>query len=133
MKTQSEDNLNIKVAIEGLYKSFREKDHDGMISAMTDDVWIRFLGQADFKGIQLASDFFKKSNALLDDLVFEITDTVIESPYAAVIWNETARTKNGDIWTNHGVDVYMVRDSKIEFLHENNDLSVHYLHFPQDQ
>ena len=118
MKTQSEDNLNIKVAIEGLYKSFREKDHDGMISAMTDDVWIRFLGQADFKGIQLASDFF---------------NTVIESPYAAVIWNETARTKNGDIWTNHGVDVYMVRDSKIEFLHENNDLSVHYLHFPQDK
>ena len=65
MKTQSEDNLNIKVAIEGLYKSFREKDHDGMISAMTDDVWIRFLGQADFKGIKLASDFFKKSNSVI--------------------------------------------------------------------
>ena len=130
MKTQSEYNLEIKATIEGLYESFRQKDHDGMISSMTDDVWIRFLGQADLKGIKLASEFFKKSNALLDDLVFEITDTVIQAPYAAVIWNETARTKSGQIWTNHGVDVYMVKDSKIEFLHENNDLSVHYLHFP---
>ena len=130
MKTQSEYNLEIKATIEGLYESFRQKDHDGMISSMTDDVWIRFLGQADFKGIKLASEFFKKSNALLDDLVFEITDTVIQAPYAEVIWNETARTKSGQIWTNHGVDVYMVKDSKIEFLHENNDLSVHYLHFP---
>lgn len=130
MKIQKEDNFKIEAVIKGLYNSFRQKDHDGMISAMADDVWIRFLGQAEFRGKKLASDFFKKSNALLDNLVFEISDTVIDSPYAAVIWNETALTKDGNVWANHGVDVYLIKDSKIKFLHENNDLSVHYLHFP---
>lgn len=133
MQTESDDNLQIRIIIEGLYQSFRKKDHSGMISAMADDVWIRFLGQADFRGIDLASEFFKQSNALLDDLIFKITNTIIATPYAAVIWNETARTKTGEIWTNHGVDVFMVKDLKIEFLHENNDLSVHYLHFPPEK
>ncbi|NQV97365.1 MAG: nuclear transport factor 2 family protein [Acidimicrobiaceae bacterium] len=133
MNVQLSENEQIRIVLETLYRSFRQKNHEGMISVMASDVWIRFLGQSDFRGKELASEFFKQSNDLLEDLDFRITDTIIEAPYAAIIWTETARTKKGDPWENSGVDVYKIENNKILFLHENNDTTVHHRHFPPEK
>jgi hypothetical protein len=49
-------------------------------------------------------------------------ESAVDGDSAAVIWTETARTRTGTPWHNHGVDVFHVHDGVITLLHENNDV-----------
>ena len=57
--------------------------------------------------------------------------TIIEGEWAEDTWSETDRTPKGDMWDNHGVDVYKVRDGMIDLLHENNDVRIVQRFFPR--
>lgn len=93
-----------------------------MLALMSDDVNVRFLGQARLRGIQATRAFFAFSADLLEDLSFTIRRTIVDGDWAAVTWTETARTRTGTPWHNHGVDVFRVHDGVITLLHENNDV-----------
>ncbi len=93
-----------------------------MLATFADDVAIRFLGQIDTQGVDEARRFFEHAGGQLTDLEFRRRRTIIDGSYAAVTWTETARTRSGAPWENHGVDVFEVRDGKIISLHENNDV-----------
>ncbi|MEX0797342.1 MAG: nuclear transport factor 2 family protein [Acidimicrobiia bacterium] len=112
-----------------LYEAFYARDAAGMVETMSDDVWVRFLGRVDFRGKQQASEFFGGNNPLLVDLQFDIKKLVIDGPYAAAIWEESATTIHGQPYRNHGVDVFTVEDGRITAIHENNDIRIHREHF----
>ncbi|MEX1092993.1 MAG: nuclear transport factor 2 family protein [Acidimicrobiia bacterium] len=112
-----------------LYEAFYARDAAGMVETMSDDVWVRFLGRVDFRGKQQASEFFGGNNPLLVDLQFDIKRLVIDGPYAAAIWEESATTIHGQPYRNHGVDVFTVEDGRITAIHENNDIRIHREHF----
>jgi ketosteroid isomerase-like protein len=117
--------------VEALYDAFQAGNAAGMLDLMSDDVEVRFLGQVDLRGVDDAKAFFTFSADLLDDLAFRVERTIVDGQWAAVIWSETARTRSGAPWENHGVDVFRVEDGAISVLHENNDVRLVHRHFPR--
>jgi len=107
--------------VTSFYAAFLAGDANGMLVLLSEDVEIRFLGQAHLHGVDDARDFFAFSADLLENLDFTIDRTIIDGEWAAVTWSEKALTRAGTPWENHGVDVFRVQDEKITILHENND------------
>jgi ketosteroid isomerase-like protein len=70
------------------------------------------------------------SAGLLSDVEFTIHTQIVDGEVASTIWSETATTRDGKPWRNHGVDVIHVRDGRIVALHENNDVRLVFEHFP---
>ena len=118
-------------AIDRLYEAYFAGDQAAMLAQMSDDVEVRFLGQALVKGIDEARRFFAFSGARLVDLDFRIQRKIVDGEWAAVIWEETAVTADGEPWENHGVDVFRVVSGEIVLLHENNDVRLVHQHFPR--
>jgi ketosteroid isomerase-like protein len=110
-----------QMVVNALYDAFLRGDAEGMLSLFSDDVHVRFLGQADAIGLTEARRFFAFAAGLLVDVDFRIRQRIIDGEWAAVLWDETARTASGEPWANHGVDVIHVADGRITELHENND------------
>lgn len=127
---ESDEERRTREVVERLYRAYFDGDAEGMVATMTDDVWVRFLGRVDFRGKDEARGFFAQNTPRLVDLDFRIRKLIVDGPYAAAVWDETARTLNGERYDNHGVDVFAVRDGRIAFIHENNDIRVHRRHFP---
>jgi ketosteroid isomerase-like protein len=97
---------------------------------MADDVEVTFLGQGTFHGIPAVRRFMAFSAGLLSDMEFVIGPLIIDGDIGATVGEETAKTRDGAPWSNHGVDVVRVRDGKIVALHENNDVRLVREHFP---
>jgi len=117
--------------VAALYDAYLAGDAEGMIALMADDVEVRFLGQGTFHGTAAVRRFFEFAGSLLHDLDFRIKKIVIDGEVGCAIWEETATTFDGRLWENHGVDVIHVRDGRIVSIHENNDVTMVYRHFPR--
>jgi ketosteroid isomerase-like protein len=117
--------------VAALYEAFLAGDVEGMLAQMADDVEVRFLAQGAFRGLPAVRRFMDFAGGLLTDHEFRIRKIVVDGEVGAAIWEETARTADGQPWENHGVDVIRVRDAKIVSLHENNDINLVYRHFPR--
>lgn len=120
-----------RAVVAALYEAFGRGDARGMLALLADDVSVRFLGQADLRGIEEAARFFAFAGGLLKDVDFRIQRKIIDGEWAAVIWNESATTASGEPWENHGVDVIRVTEGRISVLHENNDARLVARHFPR--
>jgi ketosteroid isomerase-like protein len=116
--------------VDALYDAFLRGDSDGMLALFADDISLRFLGQADLAGIDEARRFFAFAAGLLADVDFRIERKIIDGEWAAVVWNESARTASGEPWENHGVDVIRVVGERVTMLHENNDVRLVARYFP---
>lgn len=117
--------------VDRLYEKFFAGDLEGMLALMSDDVEVRFLGQAHVYGNDEARRFFEFSGGLLSDLEFRINRKIIDGEWAAVLWEETATTAEGASWDNHGVDMIHVVDGEIVVVHENNDVRKVHEHLPR--
>ncbi|MFQ5948215.1 MAG: nuclear transport factor 2 family protein [Acidimicrobiia bacterium] len=120
-----------RAVVDALYDAFLAGDADGMLALFGDDIAVRFLGQAELRGLEEAKAFFDFAGGLLEDLDFQIEKKIIDGDWAAVVWTETATTTDGAPWENHGVDVLRVSGSDIVVLHENNDVRLVHAHFPR--
>ena len=116
--------------VDALYTAFLAGDAEGMLALMADDVEVRFLGQATVHGLPAARRFFAFAGGLLRDVDFRIRELFVDGDVGCCVWEETATTSAGEPWENHGVDVIGVRDGRIAFLHENNDVTLVRRHFP---
>jgi ketosteroid isomerase-like protein len=123
----SEDTRRV---VEALYEAYLAGDGEGMIALMADDVEVTFLGQGTFHGIPAVRRFMGFSAGLLSDIEFIIGPLIIDGDVGCAVWNETATTRDGKPWSNHGVDVVRVRHGRIVALHENNDVRLVREHFP---
>ena len=117
--------------VDALYAAFLAGNGEGMLAQMADDVEVRFLGQGTFHGVPDMRRFMEFSAGLLRELDFRIRHTIVDGDSAAVIWDESAATADGEPWENHGVDVIRVRAGKVVSLHENNDVTLVHKHFPR--
>ena len=122
--------MSTREVVDALYKAFLAGDGEGMIALMADDVEVTFLGQGTFHGIPAVRRFMGFSAGLLEDVEFRIQTVIIDGDVGAAVWEESATTRDGKPWENHGVDVIRVRDGKIVALHENNDVRLVREHFP---
>jgi ketosteroid isomerase-like protein len=122
--------MSTREVVDALYTAFLAGDGEGMIALMADDVEVTFLGQGTFHGIPAVRRFMTFSAGLLQDVDFRIERVIIDGDVGAAIWQETATTRDGKPWANHGVDVIRVRDGRIVSLHENNDVRLVREHFP---
>jgi ketosteroid isomerase-like protein len=122
--------MSTREVVDALYEAFLAGDGDGMIALMADDVEVTFLGQGTFHGIPEVRRFMAFSAGLLHDVDFRIQRIIIDGDVGAAIWEESATTRDGRPWENHGVDVIRVRDGRIVSLHENNDVRLVREHFP---
>lgn len=113
-----------------LYEAYGAGDLEGMLGLCHDEVEVRFLGQAEVRGLPAARRFLTHAAPLLTDVDFRIEAIVVEGHVGAGVWSETARTRDGVPWRNHGVDVVHVRDGRIVALHENNDVRLVHAHLP---
>jgi len=122
--------MNTRDVVKALYDAFLAGDGEGMIALMADDVEVTFLGQGTFRGIPAVRRFMAFSASLLQDVDFRIGTVIIDGDVGSAVWEETAVTREGRPWENHGVDVIRVRDGRIVSLHENNDVRLVREHFP---
>jgi ketosteroid isomerase-like protein len=120
-----------RAVVNRLYEAFLAGDAEGMLALMDDDVEVRFLGQGMFRGVDEARRFMAFAGGLLKDVDFRIKKKLIDGDVGCALWEETATTAEGHPWENHGVDVIRVRDGRIASLHENNDVTLVYRHFPR--
>jgi ketosteroid isomerase-like protein len=129
--SEVEDGIEARTraGVERLYEAYFAGDAAGMVDAMSEDVWVRFLGRVDFRGKEAARDFFGGNNPLLVDLQFDIKKLIVDGHHAAAIWEESATTIHGRPYRNHGVDIFTVEGDKIVAIHENNDIRIHRDHF----
>lgn len=118
--------------VDRFYSAFLAGDPEGMLDLMSPSVRVRFLGQADLKGIEEARKFFAFSGGLLSNLEFQIEERIFDGQWAVVLWTETGSvTSSGEPWENHGVDVIRVHDGEVTIVHENNDVRLVRAHFPR--
>ena len=122
--------MSTREVVDALYRAFLAGDGEGMIALMADDVEVTFLGQGTFHGIPAVRGFMSFSAGLLRDVEFRIQTVIIDGDVGAAVWEESATTRDGKPWENHGVDVIRVRDGRIVSLHENNDVRLVREHFP---
>lgn len=120
-----------QTVVDALYDAYLRGDPEGMASLFSDDIWLRFLGQADTRGLAEARRFMAFSAGLLENVEFRIKRKIVDGEWAAAVWEETARTASGEPWLNHGVDVIHVENGRITALHENNDTRLVERHFPR--
>jgi len=122
--------MSTREVVDALYTAFLAGDGEGMIALMADDVEVTFLGQGTFHGIPEVRRFMGFSASLLNDVDFRIQTLIVDGDVGAAVWEESATTRDGKPWENHGVDVIRVRDGRIVSLHENNDVRLVREHFP---
>jgi ketosteroid isomerase-like protein len=111
--------------VERLYEAYFSGNPEGMLATMSDDVEVRFLGRGVYRGITEARRFLTANTGMLTDLDFRIRRLIVDGEWAAALWDETAVTIHGDLYENHGVDVFRVVDGHVTVLHENNDVATH--------
>lgn len=119
--------------VDALYDAFLRGDASGMLALFSEDISLRFLGQAELSGRAAAKHFFAFAAGLLTDVEFVVDYKVIDGEWAAVIWHETARTSAGEPWANNGIDIMHVENGLVTALHENNDTRLIARHFPSYQ
>jgi ketosteroid isomerase-like protein len=122
--------MTTREVVDALYAAFLAGDGEGMIALMAEDVEVTFLGQGTFHGIPEVRRFMTFSASLLRDVDFRIGTIVVDGDVGSAVWEETATTRDGRPWENHGVDVIRVRDGRVVALHENNDVRLVREHFP---
>lgn len=125
------DEGETRRVVERLYEAYLAGDGAGMRAEMAEDVEVRFLGQAELRGLDAVRRFQEFADGLLTDLDFRIRKVIVDGEVGVAIWEETARTADGRPWENHGVDVIRVRGGRIVSLHENNDVNLVHRHFPR--
>lgn len=113
-----------------LYSAFRDGDAAAMLSLLDDVVEVRFLGVRAMHGLPEARAIFELQEGILADIDFQVSQLIVDGEYAAGVWHETARTTEGAAWSNHGVDVFRVKNGKVVSLHENNDVRKFYRFIP---
>ncbi|HAQ24077.1 MAG: hypothetical protein CL459_00860 [Acidimicrobiaceae bacterium] len=132
MNVNSQDRDTTKDVVEDFYAAFLRGDADAMLSMMSETVEVRFLAQADLKGISHAREFFAFSGGLLSDLEFRIHEQIFDGEWAATIWTESGKVSaTGRSWTNHGVDLIRVEEGRVTVVHENNDVRLVSEHLPK--
>ena len=80
---------------------------------MADDVEVTFLGQGTFHGIPAVRRFMAFSASLLQRRRLPHRHCDRRRRRRLRLWEETATTRDGKPWENHGVDVIRVRDGRI--------------------
>ncbi len=114
-----------RAIVDRLYAAYFAGDPEGMLSTLSENVEVRFLGRGTYRGIGQARAFLTSNTSALTNLDFRIHKFIVDGEWAATAWNETAITIDGDPYSNHGVDVFRVVDGAIVILHENNDVVTH--------
>lgn len=122
---RTETESQARRTVDRLYEAYFAGDPHGMLATMSDGVHLRFLGRGTYPGIEAATRFLTQNTGLLTQLDFRIRRIVVDGEWAAAIWDESAMTIHGDLYENHGVDVFRVLDDEVTVLHENNDIAVH--------
>ena len=107
--------------IDTMYDYYLSGDQAGMLSLMSDDAVVTFVGHGTFRGKDEIRSYMAYSSGLLHDLVFTIRQKIVDGEYAAVTWDETATTWRDESWQSSGVDVYHVIDGKVVEMTVNSD------------
>ncbi|NQV06241.1 nuclear transport factor 2 family protein [bacterium] len=114
-----------KAVVDTLYEAYFEGNPHGMLATMSDEVHMRFLGRGTFLGIEAATRFLTGNTSQFTELDFRIRSITVDGEWAAAVWDETATTRFGTTYENHGVDVFRVQSGQVTVLHENNDVMLH--------
>lgn len=126
------DDGNTREIVERVYAAYLGGDPNGMADLLAERAHVRFLGHVDLTGREAARALFVGNESLLTELEFTIEQLVIDGNCAAATWVERAITRNGDAWSNHGVDVFHVSGGEVVALHENSDVVTFRHHFGDD-
>src|SRR3954468_17446627 len=107
--------------IDAMYDFYLSGDQEGMLSLMSDDAVVTFVGHGTFRGKDEIRAYMTYAAGLLHDLVFTIRQKIVDGDYAAITWDETATTWRGEPWQSSGVDVYHVFNGQIVAMTVNSD------------
>ena len=107
--------------IDEMYGYYLSGDQAGMLSLMSDDAVVTFVGHGTFSGKDEIRTYMAFAAGLLQDLVFHVRQKIVDGEYAAVTWDETATTWRGEPWQSSGVDIYRVVDGRIVAMTVNSD------------
>ena len=102
-----------RAVIERVYVAYLAGSAEGMLAEMAEDACVTFAGHGMFRGKDGIRRYMAWAGPQLTDLKFNIKAKIVDGEYAAVPWDETARTKRGEPWEAIGCDVWRVVNGKI--------------------
>lgn len=127
--TVTADDGTTRTTAERLYAAYLAGDPDGMAELLAEQAAVRFLGQVELTGREEARALFVRNENLFTELSFTLERLVVDGDHAAALWVERGMTRRGELWSNHGVDVFRVTNGQVTELHENNDVVTFRRHF----
>jgi uncharacterized protein (TIGR02246 family) len=102
-----------RATLDRFYVAYTSGDLEGMLSLMTDDVVVTFIGHGTFHGKTAARPYMTWAASQLPQLDFRVLHRIVDGDRAAVTWDETGTTKRGAPWEAQGVDVYRIANGKV--------------------
>lgn len=102
-----------RIAIDQIYAAYTSKDLEGMLALVADDAVITFVGYGTFRGKAAARPFMTWAGTQLPILDFRVVSKIVDGERAAVVWDETGTTKQGQAWEARGVDIYRIVDGRV--------------------
>jgi ketosteroid isomerase-like protein len=125
MADNGEIEAHTRRSVDAVYDAYLSGNAAGMLEQLADDVEVRFLGRGAYRGTEQVRKFLTMNTAKMTDLDFRIRKVIVDGTVAAVIWDEDARTHDGRLYANHGVDVFEVEENGVRIMHVNNDILEH--------
>jgi uncharacterized protein (TIGR02246 family) len=102
-----------RAVLDRFYEAYLAGNAEGMLVMMADDAVVTFAGHGTFRGKDEIRRYMTWAGPQLPELSFNVQTKIVDGERAAVPWDETGRTKRGDIWNAIGCDLYRVVDGKV--------------------
>lgn len=110
------NSSEIKNLIAAFFASLNDQDFGDLTNYLSPDVVFHFPGTKLLTGPKKAVRLLRIIYRRYSDLVFAISDTIVEDNRATAIWENAGTDRKGNQYKNHGVTILTFRDNKVVYM-----------------
>lgn len=110
------NSLSKEKITSGIFKAMNSRDFSGIEPFIADTIEFDFPGAGCMAGKKRVLIFLKALLRKYPELVFSVSEIIIESERACAIWSNKGRDSNGHAYENRGVTYIRFADDTIVYL-----------------
>lgn len=99
-----------------VFKAMNSRDFEVFENSISEDVVFDFPGAGKAEGNRRTLLLMKSILRKFPRLVFSVSEIIVESDRACVVWTNEGENIQGDAYSNSGVTLIQFRENKICFL-----------------
>jgi ketosteroid isomerase-like protein len=107
---------DIKNLISAFFVSLNNQNFDELTHHLSSDVVFHFPGITPLTGPHKVIQLLKIIYRQYSDLVFTLTDTIVENDRAIAVWKNEGTDHNGTHYKNEGTTVFRFKNGKLNYM-----------------